>query len=112
MVKDSYNHIYPWFNTLEQYPKDMVIPNYNSLFYQPIRKIIHYERLSGLMFISILLVMDGWPLVLRQYIRTFWRVVGLDSTVGSIIEKFKTWLFMLWIYAMLVNNNGNIMAAV
>src|SRR5690606_18261079 len=29
---DSYNHIYPWFSTPDQYPNDMVIPDYNFYY--------------------------------------------------------------------------------
>ena len=29
---DSLNHIYPWFHTAEQYPHDMVIPDYNFYY--------------------------------------------------------------------------------
>ena len=42
---DSYNHIYPWFDTAQQYPPDVDIPTYNfyylaNAWQNPSRKIV------------------------------------------------------------------------
>lgn len=108
---DSYNHIYPWFNTLEQYPKDMVIPNYNFYYLadkknNPLRTVVWTD-------VYIDPAGNGWmasciaPVYRQDFLEG---VVGLDITVGSIIEKIQNLVIPWGGYAMLVNNNGNIMA--
>lgn len=108
---DSYNHIYPWFNTLEQYPKDMVIPDYNFYYLadkknNPLRTVVWTD-------VYIDPAGNGWmasciaPVYRQDFLEG---VVGLDITVGSIIEKIQSLVIPWDGYAILVNSNGNIIA--
>ena len=108
---DSYNHIYPWFNTLDQYPKDMVIPDYNFYYLadkknNPLRTVVWTD-------VYIDPAGNGWmasciaPVYRQDFLEG---VVGLDITVGSIIEKIQSLVIPWGGYAILVNSNGNIMA--
>jgi signal transduction histidine kinase len=108
---DSYNHIYPWFNTLEQYPKDMKIPEYNFYYLadkknNPLRSVVWTD-------VYIDPAGNGWmasciaPVYRQDFLEG---VVGLDITVGAIIEKIQGLVIPWGGYAMLVNSNGNIMA--
>lgn len=79
---DSYNHIYPWFQTIEQYPADMNIPQYNFYYlatdkYNPERKVIWTDVYidpagQGWMASAIAPVYNGDKLE---------GVIGLDITV-------------------------------
>lgn len=108
---DSYNRIYPWFNTLDQYPKDMMIPNYNFYYLadkknDPLRTVVWTD-------VYIDPAGNGWmasciaPVYRQDFLEG---VVGLDVTVGSIIEKIQRLAIPWGGYAILVNSNGNIMA--
>ena len=108
---DSYNHIYPWFNTLEQYPKDMVISDYNFYYLadkknNPLRTVVWTD-------VYIDPAGNGWmasciaPVYRQDFLEG---VVGLDITVGSIIEKIQSLVIPWDGYAILVNSNGNIIA--
>ncbi|PIA71710.1 hybrid sensor histidine kinase/response regulator [Pseudomonas sediminis] len=108
---DSYNRIYPWFDTPAQYPHDMVIPDYNFYYladakHNPQRKVMWTEVYldpAGL----------GWMMsaIAPVYRDDFLEgVVGLDVTVGQILGEIAE-LNVPWQgYAMLVSHDHNIMA--
>lgn len=108
---DSYNRIYPWFDTLAQYPHDMVIPDYNFYYladakHNPERKVMWTEVYldpAGL----------GWMMsaIAPVYRDDFLEgVVGLDVTVGQVLGEIAE-LNVPWQgYAMLVSHDHNIMA--
>jgi len=108
---DSLNHIYPWFLTPDQYPHDMVIPNYNFYYladatHNPERKVVWtdvYVDPAG----------HGWMMsaIAPVYRGDFLEgVVGVDITVGGILEQIGQ-LQVPWNgYAMLVGADLNILA--
>jgi PAS domain S-box-containing protein len=108
---DSYNRIYPFFMTPEQYPHDMVIPDYNFYYladakHNPERKVAWtdvYLDPAGM----------GWMMsaVAPVYRGDFLEgVVGLDITVGQMLAEIGE-LAVPWRgYAMLVSREHNIMA--
>ncbi|MHA6495348.1 hybrid sensor histidine kinase/response regulator [Pseudomonas borbori] len=108
---DSYNRIYPFFMTPEQYPHDMVIPDYNFYYladakHNPARRVAWtdvYLDPAG----------QGWMMsaVAPVYRDDFLEgVVGLDITVGQILSEIGE-LDVPWQgYAMLVSHDHNIMA--
>ncbi|WP_298183705.1 ATP-binding protein [uncultured Pseudomonas sp.] len=108
---DSYNRIYPFFMTPEQYPHDMVIPDYNFYYladakHNPERKVAWtdvYLDPAGM----------GWMMsaVAPVYRDDFLEgVVGLDITVGQMLSEISE-LGVPWQgYAMLVSRDHNIMA--
>lgn len=108
---DSYNRIYPWFDTPAQYPHDMVIPDYNFYYladakHNPERKVMWTEVYldpAGL----------GWMMsaIAPVYRGDFLEgVVGLDVTVGQLLGKIAE-LNVPWQgYAMLVSQDHDIMA--
>ncbi|EIK52427.1 hybrid sensory histidine protein kinase [Stutzerimonas stutzeri TS44] len=108
---DSLNHIYPWFLTPDQYPHDMVIPEYNFYYladalHNPGRKVVWtdvYVDPAGL----------GWMMsaVAPVYRGDFLEgVVGVDITVSGILEQISR-LQVPWNgYAMLVGADLNILA--
>ena len=108
---DSYNRIYPFFMTPEQYPHDMVIPDYNFYYladatHNPGRKVAWtdvYLDPAGM----------GWMMsaVAPVYRDDFLEgVVGLDITVGQMLGEIGE-LGVPWQgYAMLVSRDHNIMA--
>jgi PAS domain S-box-containing protein len=108
---DSYNRIYPFFMTPEQYPHDMVIPDYNFYYladakHNPGRKVAWtdvYLDPAGM----------GWMMsaVAPVYRGDFLEgVVGLDITVGQMLAEIGE-LAVPWRgYAMLVSREHNIMA--
>ncbi|WP_339906350.1 ATP-binding protein [Pseudomonas guineae] len=108
---DSYNRIYPFFATPEQYPHDMVIPDYNFYYladakHNPERKVAWTEVYldpAGM----------GWMLsaVAPVYRGDFLEgVVGLDITIGQMLGEIGE-LDVPWQgYAMLVSRDHNIMA--
>lgn len=108
---DSYNRIYPWFDTPAQYPHDMVIPDYNFYYladakHNPHRKVMWTEVYldpAGL----------GWMMsaIAPVYRDDFLEgVVGLDVTIGQILGEIAE-LNVPWQgYAMLVSHDHNIMA--
>ncbi|SDR82920.1 ATP-binding protein [Pseudomonas oryzae] len=108
---DSYNRIYPWFHTPDQYPHDMVIPNYNFYYladarHNPLRKVVWtdiYVDPAG----------HGWmmsalaPVYRGDFLEG---VAGLDITVDNILKEIAG-LQVAWNgYAMLVSAEQNIMA--
>jgi PAS domain S-box-containing protein len=108
---DSYNRIYPFFVTPEQYPHDMVIPDYNFYYladakHNPERKVAWtdvYLDPAGM----------GWMMsaVAPVYRGDFLEgVVGLDITVGQMLSEIGE-LDVPWSgYAMLVSRDHDIMA--
>ena len=108
---DSYNRIYPWFFTPDQYPVDMVIPNYN--FYYLADGKNNPSRTEIWTDVYIDPAGHGWmaSCIAPVYNGDFLEgVVGLDITVGTIIEKIQSLDIPWGGYAILVNGNGNIMA--
>ncbi|MBY8036162.1 histidine kinase [Vibrio fluvialis] len=108
---DSYNRIYPWFSTLEQYPPDMNIPDYNFYYlatypHNPQKKVVWTD-------VYIDPAGQGWMAssIAPVYFRGFLEgVVGLDITVSAIVENIQN-LAVPWNgYAVLASNTGNIMA--
>ncbi len=108
---DSLNHIYPWFLTPDQYPHDMVIPDYNFYYladaqHNPSRQVVWtdvYLDPAG----------HGWmmsaiaPLYRGDFLEG---VNGIDITVSGILEQIGQ-LHVPWNgYAMLVSRDLNIMA--
>jgi PAS domain S-box-containing protein len=108
---DSYNHIFPWFDTAQQYPPDMNIPDYNfyylaNAWQNPARKVVWtdvYLDPAG----------HGWMMsaIAPVYRGDFLEgVVGVDVTVGGILEQIGT-LRVPWNgYAVLVSRDLSIMA--
>lgn len=108
---DSYNRIYPWFNTLEQYPHDMDITQYNFYYladakHNPDKKVVWtdvYLDPAG----------QGWMMsaIAPVYSGDFLEgVAGIDVTVDGILKQIEQ-LKMPWGgYLMLVNNKLDIMA--
>ncbi|NQD92562.1 PAS domain-containing protein, partial [Pseudomonas sp. CrR25] len=108
---DSYNRIFPFFMTPEQYPHDMVIPDYNFYYladaqHNPERKVAWtdvYLDPAG----------QGWMMsaVAPVYRGDFLEgVVGMDITVGQMLSEIGE-LDVPWQgYAMLVSRDHNIMA--
>lgn len=108
---DSYNRIYPWFFTLDQYPPDMNIPEYNFYYLadqknNPKKEVVWtdvYVDPAGLGWMASSIA----PVYQNDFLEG---VVGLDITVGSIVESIQT-LSVPWNgYAILTSNTGNIMA--
>lgn len=108
---DSYNHIYPWFDTAQQYPPDMKIPDYNfyylaNAWQNPARKVVWtdvYLDPAG----------HGWMMsaIAPVYRGDFLEgVAGVDVTVGGMLKQIGT-LRVPWNgYAVLVSRDLTIMA--
>ncbi|SCY73977.1 MULTISPECIES: ATP-binding protein [unclassified Pseudomonas] len=108
---DSYNRIYPWFNTLEQYPHDMDITQYNFYYladaqHNPDKKVVWtdvYLDPAG----------QGWMMsaIAPVYKGDFLEgVAGVDVTVDGILKRIEQ-LQMPWDgYLMLVNDKLDVMA--
>ena len=108
---DSYNHIYPWFDTAQQYPPDMNIPEYNfyylaNAWQNPTRKLVWtdvYLDPAG----------HGWMMsaIAPVYRGDFLEgVIGVDVTVNGLVEEIGT-LRVPWDgYALLVSRDLSIMA--
>jgi len=108
---DSYNRIYPWFNTLEQYPHDMDITQYNFYYladaqHNPDKKVVWtdvYLDPAG----------QGWMMsaIAPVYQGDFLEgVAGVDVTVDGILKRIEQ-LQMPWDgYLMLVNDKLDVMA--
>ena len=108
---DSLNYIYPWFLTPEQYDHNLSIPEYNFYYladakHNPKREVVWtdvYVDPAG----------QGWMMsaIAPVYRGDFLEgVVGLDVTVGSILNEINS-LEVPWQgYAVLVSGDLNIMA--
>ncbi|MEE5082845.1 ATP-binding protein [Pseudomonas alliivorans] len=108
---DSYNRIYPWIDTLTQYPHDMNIPQFNFYYladtkHNPLRKAVWtdvYLDPAG----------KGWMMsvVAPVYVGDNLKgVVGIDVTVDAILQKIAR-LHVPWAgYLTLVSKEHTIMA--
>ncbi len=108
---DSFNYIFPWFDTYSQYPHDMNIPEYNFYYladgsHNPTRDVVWtdvYLDPAG----------QGWmmsaiaPVHLGEQLQG---VVGLDVTVGNILKEIGHLQVPWGGYALLVSKELNIMA--
>lgn len=108
---DSYNRIWPWFFTPDQYPPDMDIPAYNFYYladaeHNPGRRVVWtdiYVDPAG----------HGWmmsslaPVYRGEFLEG---VAGLDITVSQILEEISALQVPWGGYAMLVSEELNIMA--
>jgi PAS domain S-box-containing protein len=108
---DSFNHIYPWFFTLDQYPADMDIPKYN--FYYLADAGHNPER--GVVWTDVYLdpAGHGWMMsaIAPVYRDDFLEgVVGIDITVSGILEQIGQLQVPWGGYAMLVSDDLTIMA--
>ncbi|WP_137888380.1 ATP-binding protein [Pseudomonas sp. 2FE] len=108
---DSYNRIYPFFMTPEQYPHDMVIPDYNFYYladaqHNPARKVAWtdvYLDPAG----------QGWMMsaVAPIYRESFLEgVVGVDITVGQMLAEIGNLQVPWQGYAMLVSRDHGVIA--
>ncbi|ACO76588.1 hybrid sensory histidine protein kinase [Azotobacter vinelandii CA] len=108
---DNYNHIYPWFLTHEQYPHDMVIPNYSFYYLADAR----HNPGRGMVWTDVYLdpAGHGWMMsaIAPVYRGDFLEgVVGLDVTVSNLLEQIGR-LEVPWSgYAVLVSDDLDIMA--
>ncbi len=108
---DSYNRIWPWFYTPDQYPYDMDIPRYNFYYladaeHNPERRVVWtdiYVDPAG----------QGWmmsalaPVYRGDFLEG---VAGLDITVGNVLQEISSLRVPWGGYAMLVSDELNIMA--
>ncbi|TYP63965.1 hybrid sensor histidine kinase/response regulator [Stutzerimonas stutzeri] len=108
---DSYNHIYPWFDTAQQYAPDVHIPSYNfyylaNAWHNPARKVVWTDVYldpagQGWMMSAVAPVYRGDMLE---------GVSGIDITVSGLLNQISN-LRVPWDgYAMLVSRNLSIMA--
>jgi len=108
---DSFNHIYPWFFTLDQYPADMDIPKY-SFYYLADAK---HNPSRGVVWTDVYLdpAGHGWmmsataPVYHGDFLEG---VVGIDITVSGILEQIGQVQVPWGGYAMLVSDDLSIMA--
>ncbi|MDX5370866.1 MAG: response regulator [Pseudomonadaceae bacterium] len=108
---DSYNRIYPYFDVLQQYPHDMVIPQYNFYYladakHNPQRKPVWTE-------VYLDPAGQGW---MMSAIAPVYRddvlegVVGLDVTVDQMLAEIGSLQVPWQGYALLVGRDNGIMA--
>lgn len=107
---DSYNRIWPWFFTPDQYPHDMDIPRYNFYYLadaenNPAREVVWTDVYvdpagQGWMMSALAPVYSGDVLE---------GVAGLDITISSILQEISTLAVPWGGYAMLVSQDMNIM---
>ncbi|WP_417877010.1 ATP-binding protein [Vibrio sp.] len=108
---DSYNRIYPWFYTVEQYPPNMDIPEYNFYYLanaenNPDQKLVWTD-------VYIDPAGHGWmaSAIAPVYNKGFLEgVVGLDIKVSDIIDSIQNLTIPWGGYAILASSNGTIMA--
>ncbi len=108
---DSYNRIYPYFEVLDIYPPKMDIPSYNFYYeadaqHNPARVPVWTDAYvdpagSGWMVSSIAPVYAGDKLE---------AVVGIDVTIGTIVEQVLDIEIPGDGYAVLVGRDGTILA--
>lgn len=108
---DSYNRIYPWFQTQEQYPPEMDIPQYNFYYdadaeHNPDRGVVWTE-------VYVDPAGQGWmmsaaaPVYRGDFLEG---VVGIDITVETIVQQILGLDIPWGGYAVLLNRSGTIMA--
>lgn len=108
---DSFNHIYPWFFTLDQYPTDMDIPKYNFYYLAD----AEHNPSRGVVWTDVYLdpAGHGWmmsataPVYSGDFLEG---VVGIDITVSGILEQIGQLQVPWGGYAMLVSDDLTIMA--
>ena len=108
---DSFNHIYPWFFTLDQYPADMDIPKYNFYYLADAK----HNPGRGVVWTDVYLdpAGHGWmmsataPVYRGDFLEG---VVGIDITVSGILEQIGQVQVPWGGYAMLVSDDLSIMA--
>lgn len=108
---DSYNRIYPWFETQNQYPPKMDIPQYNFYYdadatNNPERKVVWTE-------VYVDPAGQGWmtSAVAPVYREDFLEgVAGIDITVETIVQQILQLNIPWGGYAVLLNRSGTIMA--
>jgi len=108
---DSFNHIYPWFFTLDQYPADMDIPKYNFYYLADAK----HNSSRGVVWTDVYLdpAGHGWmmsataPVYRGDFLEG---VVGIDITVSGILEQIGQVQVPWGGYAMLVSDDLSIMA--
>lgn len=108
---DSFNHIYPWFFTLDQYPTDMDIPKYNFYYLAD----AEHNPSRGVVWTDVYLdpAGHGWmmsataPVYRGDFLEG---VVGIDITVSGILEQIGQVQVPWGGYAMLVSDDLSIMA--
>ncbi len=108
---DSFNHIYPWFFTLDQYPADMDIPKYNFYYLADAK----HNPSRGVVWTNVYLdpAGHGWmmsataPVYHGDFLEG---VVGIDITVSGILEQIGQVQVPWGGYAMLVSDDLSIMA--
>ena len=108
---DSYNRIYPWFSTVDQYPAKMDIPNYN--FYYLANAENNPDKKTVWTDVYIDPAGHGWmaSAIAPVYNQGFLEgVVGLDIKVSDIIESIQNLAIPWGGYAILASSNGTIMA--
>ncbi|WP_314410750.1 ATP-binding protein [Pseudomonas kuykendallii] len=108
---DSYNRIYPWFNTLSQYPSKMNIPDFN--FYYLATPVHNPSRAVTWTDVYLDPAGQGWmlsaiaPVFRKDFLEG---VVGLDITVGRLLDHING-LDVPWNgYALIVSDDMDIMA--
>jgi methyl-accepting chemotaxis protein len=108
---DSYNRIYPYVESTEQYTFDMNIPSYN--FYYEADERHNPERAAVWTDAYVDPAGHGWMV---SSIAPVWRgdklegVVGIDITLKTIIDELLDQELPWSGYAMLIDNNGVILA--
>jgi len=108
---DSLNYIYPWFLTPEQYDHAMPIPEYNFYYLADAK----HNPQRGVVWTDVYVdpAGQGWMMssIAPVYRGDFLEgVVGLDVTVGTILDEIND-LEVPWNgYAVLVSRELNIMA--
>ncbi len=108
---DSFNHIYPWFFTLDQYPADIDIPKYNFYYLADAK----HNPSRGVVWTDVYLdpAGHGWmmsataPVYRGDFLEG---VVGIDITVSGILEQIGQVQVPWGGYAMLVSDDLSIMA--
>lgn len=108
---DSFNYIYPWFFTLDQYPADMDIPKYNFYYLADAK----HNPSRGVVWTDVYLdpAGHGWmmsataPVYRGDFLEG---VVGIDITVSGILEQIGQVQVPWGGYAMLVSDDLSIMA--
>jgi signal transduction histidine kinase len=108
---DSYNRIYPWFYTVDQYPTKMDIPEYN--FYYLANAENNPDQKTVWTDVYIDPAGHGWmaSAIAPVYNKGFLEgVVGLDVKVRAIIDSIQNLTIPWGGYAVLASSNGTIMA--
>lgn len=108
---DSYNRVYPFFSTLDRYPHDMAIPDYSFYYladasHNPAREAVWTDVYldpagQGWMMSSIAPVYRG------DFLEG---VVGVDITVGQMLDEIGQLQVPWGGYAVLVGRDNRIMA--